>query len=587
MKTIWGEQLDPNNVLQEYPRPQMARESYTNLNGLWAYAITATSQVPEVFDGDILVPFSPESTLSGVNRSLGPNEFLWYRRRFSLPQSSKPQSKENRTLLHFGAVDQWAQVFINGAFAGEHVGGYLPFTLDITEHLAEGERENELLVRVVDVTDTVSCSRGKQATSPGGIWYTAQSGIWQTVWLEQVPNTYICGLTITPRFDEAAVEITVQSAESVPCAITLGGQVYEGTANAPIVISMPEFTPWWPEQPHLYPFTATLGCDKVDSYFAMRKFSVDQDDAGIPRLFLNNKPYFHNGVLDQGYWPDGLYTAPSDAALIYDIQLMKDMGFNMLRKHIKIEPMRWYYHCDRMGMLVWQDMVNGGGRYRPFTISAPLILNNSHNDSDYPYFAREDESGREQYWREMEDTVQQLYNCPCIAMWVPFNEGWGQFHAAKAAERIKTLDATRTVDHASGWHDQGAGDVKSLHVYFKPYRFRPDSLGRPVALTEFGGYGCRIPGHCYSDKAFGYKRLATPEALERAYRKLYEGEILPSKAKGLCATVYTQLSDVETETNGFVTYDRRVVKLPVEQVKALNKALNDDWVSVPAEVTGD
>ncbi len=568
MKTVWGERLDAADVLTEYPRPQMVRESYVNLNGLWEYAITRQGDAPPAaYDGQILVPFSPECELSGVQRMVTPDDWLWYRRTFSLKQAA-----DCRTLLHFGAVDQSAEVFLNGVSVGWHAGGYLPFTLDISAHV---RAENTLVVRVKDVSDTAHYARGKQRIARGGIWYTPQSGIWQTVWLEEVPSQYIRALRITPLFDESAAEVTVLSDAAMSCVVTFDGAAYAGVANAPIRVPVPQMIPWSPEVPHLYPFRASMGQDAVDSYFAMRKFSVERDESGVPRLFLNNRPYFHNGVLDQGYWSDGMYTAPHDEALAYDIRLMKAMGFNMLRKHIKIEPLRWYYHCDRLGMLVWQDMVNGGGSYRPLTISAPLVLNNAHSDRDYRCFARADDAGRAMYRAELRETVELLYNCPCIAMWVPFNEGWGQFDALEATETIRQLDGTRTVDHASGWHDQGGGDVHSRHVYFVKYRFRPDRRGRAVVLSEFGGYGYRVEGHCFSEKTFGYKRAVTAEQLLNDYKKLYETQIIPAKEQGLAAAVYTQLSDVEDETNGFVTYDRRVEKLPTEAVAALNRRLSD------------
>jgi beta-galactosidase/beta-glucuronidase len=331
------------------------------------------------------------------------------------------------------------------------------------------------------------------------------------------------------------------------------------------------FIPWTPENPHLYDLTVTMGQDCVRSYFGMRKFSVERDDRGVKRLFLNNKPCFHNGLLDQGYYSDGMYTAPSDEAMIFDIQTAKDMGFNMLRKHIKIEPLRWYYHCDRLGMLVWQDMINGGGAYHSATIVSPLITGIHFKDNHYKWFARVDPEGRRQYYAELEEMIHHLYNAVSIAMWVPFNEGWGQFDAKAAAKRILELDTTRTIDHASGWHDQYIGDIKSLHVYFKKYRFKKDKLDRAVVLSEFGGYNYREEGHCYNEKDFGYKRFKTREELLNAYRALYENEILPAKRKGLCAAVYTQLTDVEDELNGLITYDRKVVKLPIDAVKRINE----------------
>ena len=574
MLTTYGKNLDAGNVLPEYPRPQFRRQGYYSLNGLWEYAITASgAQVaPRRFDGAILVPFSPESELSGVNRALKPTECLWYRRYLEAPSGFDPNQED--LILHFGAVDQFAEVRLNGMSVLTHAGGYLPFSAVVTEFVPQGGAA-ELLVRVRDESDTSCWSRGKQSSTPGGIWYTAQSGIWQPVWMERAPKRRIEGLRITPLFDEGAVEITVWTNCGGAGVLSFGGTETPFTDGAAVRIPVPEFTPWSPEQPKLYDFSVSMERDRVESYFAMRKFSVEKDSAGVPRLFLNNAPYFQSGVLDQGYWPDGLYTAPSDEAMIADIQLMKSMGFNMLRKHIKIEPLRWYYHCDRLGMLVWQDMVNGGGKYSSFAIASPLVLGNSHKDGDYAYFARIDVRGREAYTRELRETVRLLYNAPCVAMWVPFNEGWGQFDANRAVDEIRALDATRPIDHASGWHDQKGGDVKSLHVYYKPYRFQPDEKGRAVVLSEFGGYALRVPEHNFSEKIFGYKQFKSREALTGAFERLYAREVIPAKAKGLSAAVYTQLSDVEQETNGFVTYDRMVIEMDKDRVSAVNAKLTD------------
>ena len=568
MKTVWGEQLDPNAVLQEYPRPQMMRESYRNLNGLWDYAITDTDTCPENWDGKILVPFSPEAELSGVGRTLLPGQYLWYRRELvEMPQTGM------RLLLHFGAVDQECRVWLNGRLLGGHTGGYTAFTLDATDALAES---NVLLVAVRDGTDTNELSRGKQKTKRGGIWYTPQSGIWQTVWAEWVPERYISALRITPDAAHSCVRVTVQSEYDGVCYLHFHGRRIGGFTNRETTIRVENAELWSPEHPKLYDFSAELGSDRVESYFALRDTAVGRDKAGRPCLLLNGKPYFHSGVLDQGYYPDGLYTAPSDEAMIYDITLMKRMGFNMLRKHIKVEPMRWYYHCDQLGMLVWQDMMNGGGDYRLLTISAPLFTHRSHSDHDYRRFARTDAAGRAAYYAELTEMVTQLYSCPCIVMWVPFNEGWGQFDAAEAVRRIEALDKTRTIDHASGWHDQRIGSIQSLHVYFYPYRYKPDRLGRAVVLSEFGGYQLPVAGHTWNDANFGYKGYKTPEALMEAYRKLFETQILPARRKGLAASVYTQLSDVEDEVNGFVTYDRKVEKLDAGAVRAINQRLISD-----------
>ncbi len=569
MKTKWGAALDPNNVLSEYPRPQMRRGSFVNLNGWWDYAITESDAQPSEWEGKILVPFSPETELSGVQRTLMPGQYLWYRRCLTLPQGAG----EGRVLLHFGAVDQIADVWLNGALVASHTGGYTPFSCDITDRL---EGENQLVVRVQDTSDTSYHSRGKQKLQRGGIWYTVQSGIWQTVWAECVPEEYISSLRITPRYDEARVDITVLSDTAAQCEISVDGRTVTGQTGSVISVDMPGFAEWCPDSPHLYDFTVTMGQDRVESYFGMRKFSIEKDEKGVKRLFLNNRPYFHNGLLDQGYYSDGMYTPPSDEAMIYDIQLAKDMGFNMLRKHIKIEPLRWYYHCDRLGVLVWQDMINGGGEYDFLTISAPIFLGSHLKDNRYRKLARQDAAGRAQYYAELEEMINHLYNCTSIAMWVPFNEGWGQFDAAEAVRRILSLDTTRTIDHASGWYDQRIGDIRSLHVYFKKYKFKKDRLGRAVVLSEFGGYNYYAKGHSFGERIDSmYHKYDTPEALFAAYKKLFDTEIIPAKAKGLCATVYTQLTDVEDELNGMVTYDREVLKLPVEGVREINARLND------------
>ena len=417
-------------------------------------------------------------------------------------------------------------------------------------------------VTVRDNADDPTFAYGKQRYKRGGMWYTAQSGIWQTVWLESVPQNYIRSLHVTPLFDAHQVEITVEGEGQ--CTIDLEGKRFTFPAGVPAHVPVQSFRPWSPEHPTLYPFSVTLGDDTVYSYFAMRKCSVETDKNGVRRLFLNGKPYFHNGLLDQGYWPDGLYTAPSDDALVYDIQLAKDMGFNMLRKHIKVECDRWYYHCDRLGMLVWQDMPCGGKRYDPLIVSTPLVTGWHLDDSWYPLFGRTNVTARKAFLNELRDMVTTLYNHPCIAVWVPFNEGWGQFDSQTAVQVIRSVDKTRTIDPASGWHDQGFGDVRSLHVYFQKYRFQPDKLGRATLLSEFGGYVHRVEGHAIGGKSVGYKTCDAPLSLEYALQALYDEQIRPAIAQGLSAAVYTQLSDVEHELNGLVTYDRSIVKLPVK-----------------------
>ena len=570
LMTPWGERLDENCILTEYPRPQMRRNSYLNLNGRWEYAITDSDESPRHWDGTILVPFSPESALSGVGRSLQPGQTLWYRREVIVPQGFIPA--DGRLLLHFGAVDQEAAVYWNGRLLGRHMGGYNAFTLDATDAL--GPR-NSLVVRVHDDTDASFHSRGKQKTRRGGIWYTPQSGIWQTVWMEAVPRHYIEGLRIVPLFDQSAVEVMVRCSQPLQCEATVDGRTVPFTSGEPARIPMPDFRAWSPEDPYLYDLSVTLGEDRVESYFGMRKMEVRADRGGVKRLFLNGEPYFQSGLLDQGYWPDGLYTAPSDEALIYDIQTAKAMGFNLLRKHIKVEPMRWYYHCDRLGMLVWQDMPSGGGKYRFSTITLPLVTGIHRRDNHYRAFARASSQGRGEYMDELEEMVGQLFNAPSVVLWVPFNEGWGQFDSTLVMERLHALDPTRPVDPASGWHDQGAGELRSLHVYFKPFRFRRDRRGRALALSEFGGYNLRVDGHCFNQKDYGYRRLPDAAALWRDFSRLYEREVLPAVPRGLCASVYTQLSDVEDELNGLMTYDRRVVKLDADEVRELNERLKE------------
>ena len=559
MNTPWTEKLDRSCPLPEYPRPQMVREHWMSLNGAWEYAISDSKVIPERFDGTILVPFSPETELSGVGRKLEAGQYLWYRRELTLPEDFAG----NRLILHFGAVDQVADLWVNAQHLITHVGGYLPFEAEITSALGEGPIS--LVVRVTDETDRGFHTRGKQKTKRGGIWYTPQSGIWQSVWLEAVPQSYIRSLRITPFFDDAEVDVSADVVGREKAFAHFGGESYELPARIPVA----DFEAWSPEHPRLYDFTVSCGEDEVKSYFAMRKFSVKKDGNGVPRLFLNNEPYFHNGLLDQGYWPDGLYTAPTDEALQRDILTAKESGFNMLRKHIKVEPLRWYYHCDRLGMLVWQDMPCGGGRYSPAVVSAPLVTGIHLRDNAYGLFGRGDEAGRMEFQNELIDMVNHLYNCPCVAMWVIFNEGWGQFDAKKMTDAVRFIDNTRTIDHASGWHDQGVGDVKSEHVYFRPYRFRADKKGRAVVLSEFGGYARAIEGHCFGEKSFGYKKTESADKLELALEELYLKQIRPAKERGLAAAVYTQLSDVEDEINGLVTYDREIVKTEPERLRAI------------------
>ncbi|MEV6967792.1 sugar-binding domain-containing protein [Hamadaea sp. NPDC051192] len=578
--TPWGADLDPDHVLTEYPRPQLVRDSYLNLNGHWDYAITdggIADGEPTAYDGVILVPFSPETPLSGVGRQLGPDQTLWYRRTLRLPDGFRT-GPATRVLLHFGAVDQICEVFLNGVAVGAHVGGYLPFHCDVTDALTDGD--DTLVVAVRDSTDTGHHSRGKQRTRRGGIWYSPQSGIWQTVWAECVPQTHVRRLTLTPRLDSDCVEITVHTDADAPHATVrvLDGDTVLGTAtaapNRPVCVPVPDARRWSPDDPQLYDVTVTLGDDAVRSYVGMRSFGVGPGPDGTPRLLLNGEPYFHAGILDQGYWSDGWYTAPSDEAMIHDIATMKRLGFTMLRKHIKIEPARWYYHCDRLGILVWQDMVNGGGRYRPLVVTAPAVTPLRLSDRHHSWFGRAAAEGREQFRVELRETIEHLRNVVSIAVWVPFNEGWGQFDAARIAAEVAALDPTRTVDHASGWHDQGAGDLRSLHIYFRPFRVpRRGRDRRVLVLSEYGGYSLPVAGHTTTEREFGYKRFADAEAFGAAFRRLHAEQIAPAIARGLSATVYTQLSDVEDEVNGLLTYDRRVLKVPEDLVREVNGQL--------------
>ncbi|MGI6070207.1 MAG: glycoside hydrolase family 2 protein [Blautia sp.] len=577
--TKWKAMGEQEIPWKEYPRPQLEREQYEILNGIWDYAITKNEKEPLTYDGKIRVPFSPEAALSGVGKVLLPGEYLHYYRSFPVDGPI-----EGHLLLHFGAVDERCQVYVNHCLVGSHKGGYLSFTFDITSYIKEGT--NELHVVVQDDSDTSYHSRGKQKLKRGGMFYQAQSGIWQTVWMETVPEDYVESLRMIPCYDEAALEVKVFSNGRKHLPVT--ACIYDGddllkevtfTSDEKAMVEMKDFHAWSPEDPHLYWISFTMGEDQVKSYFAMRKYSLGVDQNGIKRFFLNDEPYFHNGLLDQGYWPEGLLTAPCDEALVYDIQKMKDLGFNMLRKHVKIEPERWYYHCDRLGMLVWQDMINGGSTYHmKFICVLPNALMWSGRcikDDKYRAFARQDEAGRKEYYQELKGMLRQLYNIPSIAAWVPFNEGWGQFDAAKATDLVEKLDPTRFIDEASGWFDQKGGDMYSIHNYWRPLKVAPKD--RVVALTEYGGYSYRMPEHSYCEEIYGYKDYKSCEELTEGFRGLIERDILPNISKGLSATVYTQVSDVEEEVNGIFTYDREYVKLTEDVVRELNRKIYEEF----------
>ena len=571
--TVWGENLDKENVWQEYPRPQMQREHYQMLHGEWDYAIVTLGDEKEFeSQGKIVVPFSPEAQLSGVGRQLQPIEYLWYQKELTFTtEECKRKAQGQRCLLHFDAVDQQAIVYINGIEVTRHYGGYLPFEADITDYV--GEESIVLQVRVRDESDTSCHSRGKQTLKRGGMFYTAQSGIWQSVWYEWVPGNYVQKYRIIPDYDNAKVMIELFSKNKFETVcLEMDGDkddnitVHYDRGESKIALSFADgkFKSWSPEHPYLYHFTLKADEDVIRGYFAMRAFTIEKDEKGIPRFCLNHKPYFLNGLLDQGYWPDGLMTAPCDAAFVYDIELAKQKGFNMIRKHIKIEPLRWYYHCDRLGMIVWQDMVNGGTTYNmPWVCYMPTAipaLGRVIKDNMYSMFSRKSEESRGIWEIECRETLDHLYNVPSISTWVPFNEAWGQFDAARIANEVKAYDPTRTVDHASGWFDQKAGDFNSVHNYFRKLRVEKDDK-RAFVISEYGGYACHIKGHSSVERIFGYKKYETKEELSKAFHQLLDEQVMPLVEKGLSGVVYTQLSDVEEEVNGLVTYDRKVVKI--------------------------
>ncbi len=600
LSTVWGETLDPEHVLEQHPRPNMVRDNYEILNGYWNYAITKSNKRPTRFDGEILVPFSPESDLSGVKRTLQPDEYLWYERKIHVNNFKSGM----RRILHFGAVDQCACIYINGHALTRHVGGYLPFDVDITAFLKEGPNTLRLTVRVQDFSDTSWHTRGKQKLHPGGMYYTAQSGIWQTVWMEQVPENYISQVDMRPDLDNETIHIGVLPFEFTDNAV-MQIKVFEPTlsfdADTPddtlqvlvsktyggydAAIKLPEIKAWCPKQPWLYPVEITLGSDTVRSYFAMRKFSLEKDAQGFTRVCLNHTPIFVNGLLDQGYWPDGLYTAPSDDALIYDITKMKSLGFNMLRKHAKIESLRWYYHCDRLGMLVWQDMVNGGTKdksllvtYLPTFTSVPGPIFDKCPDNNllekipkslrqlmYGATGRGDSRSRDEFIFECLNTIEILKAFPSIMAWVPFNEGWGQFDTPFIEQLIRSLDDQRLIDTSSGWFDCGGGDFKSVHNYFRP--LTPIHDYRPYVLSEFGGYTYHTKGHCCTDNVYGYHSYNSLAEFNAAVEDLFANKIKKLISEGLCGAVYTQVSDIEEEINGLMTYDRKVCKLSETTIK--------------------
>ena len=548
--------------LNEYPRPQLVRDSYISLNGMWEYAVRDNENIPESFDGQILVPYSPESPLSGVNKILKPNEWLYYKLEFKVPSSFI----KDKVLLHFTAVDQIADVYINNKHLGQHIGGYLPFEFDIKPYLKE---ENTLIVKVKDYSDTSFYSRGKQKIKRGGIWYTPQSGIYMPVWLESVSDDYIQKIIIDPDVDNEVVHLRVISnADKV--IVEFQNKTYDISNKKKASIKIDKIHLWSPEDPYLYNFKVKTRNDSVSSYFGLRKVSLMEYN-GHKVIALNNKPYFMKGVLDQGYYKDGLYTPNSYNAYEQDITLVKELGFNTIRKHIKIESPYWYYLCDKLGLLVWQDFINGGTDYKFSTIAFPLITGRHHKDNNYKKFARLDFKGREQAKEEFKGIITYLYNSPSIVLWTIFNEGWGQFDSEQIYEHLKQIDKSRLFDHASGWHDQGISDVKSLHVYFKKVKLpnKKQINNRAVILSEFGGYLLPIEGHSQKGKAT-YRSYKNKDKWLKMYEKSISRDVINNIPNGLCACIYTQLSDVEDENNGFITYDREIIKMKQSLIKDIN-----------------
>lgn len=579
MRSVWTDKVDKNCPLPEYPRPQMVRDSFLNLNGIFDYAIVPkeTEWVTD-FDGKILVPFAVESLLSGVEKPLSPENRLWYRKAFTIPQDMQGK----RILLHFGAVDWQCTVYVNHRLAGQHTGGYCAFSFDITDLLQDGE--NELVVCVFDPTEEGHQQRGKQVNQTHGFWYTATSGIWQTVWLEAVNPCHVENWRFLPDIDKELIHISTALSDAenteLQLQIRFGNElVFDGAITQEADVPVPNAKLWSPETPHLYDVTLTVlkdgvECDRVTGYFGMRKFNIAKDEKGITRLFLNNKPYFQRGLLDQGYWPDGGLTPPTDEAMIFDIREMKRLGFNMLRKHIKVEPARWYYHCDKLGMLVWQDMVSGGKYIGDFYAGVLPNIGILHiKDDKYKVFSREEPAWRDEFKEELCEMIDQLYNTVSLYCWVPFNEAWGQFDALAICDLVRKKDRSRVIDHASGWYDQGGGDIQSMHKYILPIRMRKLD-NRAFVITEYGGYSQKVPGHMWNPKkAFGYLMFGSLEKLSVAYEKLHKKQVIPLIEKGLSGTIYTQVSDVENEVNGIYTYDRAVLKMDEEMLKRINAQL--------------
>jgi len=571
----WADSVNPSKVLPEYPRPQMKRPEWQNLNGLWQYAVLPNAEaanMPSSFQGNILVPFAVESALSGVGKTVGKDSTLWYKTSFNITSNRKGK----KILLHFGAVDWRTDVYINGNKVGTHEGGFDPFTIDITSALSKGAQQ-QIAVRVWDPTDDGPQPRGKQVKDPRGIWYTPVTGIWQTVWSETVPETYIVSTKQTPDLDNKSITVNTSVQNILPGDL-INVSVWKGNekvteksgADTSATLTINNAEEWNPYNPFLYDLKVAVVrkgkvVDEVKSYFAMRKISMAPDANGIQKMLLNNHFLFQYGPLDQGWWPDGLYTAPTDAALRFDIEKAKEMGFNMIRKHIKVEPARWYYYCDSIGMLVWQDMPSGdlGNHWE----NRPGVLGRA-TDKD-----RTSES--EGYYRkEWNAIIDALYNFPCIVSWQPFNEAWGQFKTIEITNWTMQKDPTRLVNSASGGNFYTVGHVIDLHSYPDPAMPSPDLFGAKEALVcgEFGGLGFQVDGHMWQQRNWGYQSFGTADSLFMRYTTLTDKLEYLIK-NGLSAAVYTQTTDVEGEMNGFMTYDRKVMKMPIDKLKATNEKL--------------
>ncbi|WP_207434152.1 glycoside hydrolase family 2 protein [Sabulibacter ruber] len=586
----WAEKVNPANPLPEYPRPHMVRDNWQNLNGLWQYTVQPQSQnesIPASFEGSILVPYPIESALSGVGKTVSKENVLWYQRSVNVPSKLQKQ----KVLLHFGAVDWQCDVFVNGQKVGSHQGGYDPFSMDITSALKKGNQQ-EIAIRVWDPTDEGPQPRGKQVKKPEGIWYTPVTGIWQTVWLEAVPETYIASTKQTPDIDKQVVNVAAQ-VQNLQANDRVRVSAWDGkkkvaeqevSANGTAALKVPNPKLWAPENPFLYDLRVAVVrngkvVDEVKSYFAMRKISMAPDANGTQRMLLNNKFVFQYGFLDQGWWPDGLYTAPTEEALLFDVNKTKEMGFNMIRKHVKVEPARWYYYCDKIGMLVWQDMPSGdlGARWG----NQPGIEGVAEDMN------RTAESERV-YRTEWAEIMKDLHNFPSILVWVPFNEAWGQFKTAEITNWTMQQDPSRLVNSASGGNFHPVGHIIDLHNYPGPAMPRADLFGQNqiIVLGEYGGLGLPIEGHTWQQKDnWGYQSFKTADEMFDRY-KSFTNKLEELIKKGLSAAVYTQTTDVEVETNGFMTYDRKVIKVPTEKLKEVHtKLYNPSLVNVKASAT--